>query len=51
MRATLFTTARENGAQLEDVHEAVRHRDLSPTTPYDRRVHNSEKPASLFATY
>jgi integrase/recombinase XerD len=51
MRATFIRTALENGAQLEDVHKAVGHRDPSTTKLYDRRGYNPEKAASFFATY
>jgi site-specific recombinase XerD len=51
MRATLITTALENGAQLEDVQKAAGHRDPSTTKLYDRRGYNPEKAASYFATY
>ena len=50
-RATLITTALENGAQLEDVQKAAGHRDPSTTKLYDRRGYNPEKAASFFATY
>jgi len=46
MRATLITTALENGAQLEDVQKAAGHRDLRTTKGY-----NPENAASFFATY
>jgi site-specific recombinase XerD len=36
MRATFITTALENGAQLEDVQKAARHRDPGTTKLYDR---------------
>jgi integrase/recombinase XerD len=51
MRATFITTALENGAQLEDVQRAARHRDPSTTKLYDRRGYNPEKAASFFVTY
>jgi integrase/recombinase XerD len=51
MWATFITTALENGAQLEDVQKAARHRDPSTTKLYDRRGYNPEKAASFFATY
>jgi integrase/recombinase XerD len=51
MRATLITTALENGAQLEDVQKAAEHRDPSTTKLYDRRGYNPEKAASFFPTY
>jgi site-specific recombinase XerD len=51
LRATLITTALENGAQLEDVQKAAGHRDPSTTKLYDRRGYNPEKAASFFATY
>ena len=51
MRATLITTALENGAQLEDVQKAAGHRDPGTTKLYDRRGYNPEKAASFFATY
>jgi integrase/recombinase XerD len=51
MRATFITTALENGAQLEDVQKAARHRDPRTTKLYDRRGYNPEKAASFFATY
>ena len=51
IRAIFITTARENGAQLEDVQKAVGYRDPSTTKLYDRRGYNPEKAASFFATY
>lgn len=51
MRATFITTALENGANLEDVQEAVGHADPSTTKQYDRRGFNPEKAASFFANY
>jgi len=51
MRATFITTALENGANLEDVQEAVGHADPSTTKLYDRRGYNPEKAASFFANY
>jgi integrase/recombinase XerD len=51
MRATVITTALENGAALEDVQKAAGHRDPSTTKLYDRRGYNPEKAASFFATY
>lgn len=51
MRATFITTALANGANLEDVQEAVGHADPSTTKLYDRRGYNPEKAASLFANY
>jgi integrase/recombinase XerD len=51
MWATFITTALENGAQLEDVQKAARHRDPSTTKLYDRRGYNPEKAARFFATY
>jgi hypothetical protein len=50
IRATLITTALENGAQLEDVQKAG-HRDPGTAKLYDRRGYNPEKAASFFATY
>lgn len=51
MRATFITTALENGANLEDVQEAVGHADPSTTKLYDRRGYKPEKAASFFANY
>lgn len=51
MRATFITTALKNGANLEDVQEAVGHADPSTTKLYDRRGYNPEKAASFFANY
>lgn len=51
MRATFITTALANGANLEDVQEAVGHADPSTTKLYDRRGYNPEKAASFFANY
>ena len=51
MRATFITTALENGANLEDVQEAVGHADKSTTKLYDRRGYYPEKAASFFANY
>jgi integrase/recombinase XerD len=51
MRATFITTALQNGANLEDVQEAVGHADPSTTKLYDRRGYNPEKAASFFANY
>jgi integrase len=51
MRATFFTAALENGAQLGDVQKAAGHRDPGTTKLYDRRGYNPEKAASFFATY
>ena len=51
MSATFSTTALENGANLEDVQEAVGHADPSTTKLYDRRGYNAEKAASFFANY
>jgi hypothetical protein len=43
MRASIITTALENGAQLEDVQKAAGHRDPGTTKLYDRRGYNPEK--------
>jgi integrase/recombinase XerD len=51
VHSTFITTALENGAQLEDVQKAARHRDPGTTKLYDRRRYNPEKAASFFATY
>jgi len=51
MRATFITTALDNGANLEDVQEAVGHADPSTTKLYDRRGYNPEKAASFYANY
>lgn len=51
MRSTFVTNALENGANLEDVQEAVGHADPSTTKRYDRRGFNAEKAASFFANY
>jgi integrase/recombinase XerD len=42
MRATLITTALENGGSLEDIQRAAGHREPSATKLYDRRGYNRE---------
>jgi site-specific recombinase XerD len=51
MRATFITNALQNGANLEDVQQAVGHADPATTKRYDRRGFNAEKAASFFANY
>lgn len=51
MRATFITTALENGANMEDVQEAVGHANPSTTKQYDRRGFHPEKAASFLANY
>ena len=46
-----ITTALDNGCSLEDVKCAAGHSEPGTTKLYDRRVYNSEKSASFFATY
>jgi hypothetical protein len=43
MRASIITTALENGAQLEDVQKVAGHRDPGATKLYDRLGYNPEK--------
>jgi integrase/recombinase XerD len=51
VRATFVTTTLENGASLEDVQQAVGHRDPGTTKLYDRRRYNPEKSASHRTNY
>jgi integrase/recombinase XerD len=47
MRATVITTAPENGAKLEDVQRTVGHADPSTTRLYDWRRFTAAKSAAL----
>jgi integrase/recombinase XerD len=51
MRATLITTALENGAKLEDVQRTVGHADPATTPLYDRRRFLPAKSAALLVVY
>jgi len=51
MRATFITTALKNGADIEDVQQAVGHAQISTTKLYDKRGYNPERAASFFANY
>ena len=50
-RATILTTALDNGTALEGVQRDVGHADPSTTKLYERRGHNPEKSASFYANY